>query len=308
MELIKCLRCPACQSSLEFSKKGLFCPKCKREFPIVDDIVILLSQKQLIEFFKREEIKKYFSSEKKVERILNSKNFVDGLEEVAEFVSSDEFQRKYERKIYQKSLSWKEYVKKSIKLLAERAHIEHANLILDWPTGKGHFIRHVLNKIKPTAQIACLDIDFVELASLKAFLERKNKAKNILFVNSDARQLPFADKTFDAVTAWGGFIEVPNAPKSVKESYRVLKSRGWFAGSGEIYKQNSKSMKLAHKMNIDYLATKEKIKQCLRESGFRNVFFETLFEGEDQTTPKPGQAPLPAYGDWYGFVVAGGEK
>ena len=67
-------------------------------------------------------------------------------------------------------------------------------------------------------------------------------------------------------------------------------------------------MELAHKMNIDYLATKEKIKQCLSELGFRNIFLNALFEGEDKTVPEQGQAPLPAYGDWYELVVAGGEK
>ncbi len=139
--------------------------------------MILLSQKQLIEFFKREEVKKYFTSENKVEQILNSKNFVDGFEEIIKYVSSDKFQKEYERKILRKSSSWEDHIKASLDLLAEKARVKHADFILDWPTGKGHFIRHVLDKIKPTAQIACVDIDFVELASLKAFLERKNKAK-----------------------------------------------------------------------------------------------------------------------------------
>jgi len=314
-KLITKLRCPDCQSPLKAGEKSLTCSIsiCNRELPIVNGIIIFLSQKQLTDFFKREEIGKYLASENKIKQVLESKNFIDGLKEIIEHVSSDEFQKKYEAETCQWAgdLNNKEAEtanKKTTEVLAEKVHIQNADTILDWPTGKGCFLRTILNKVKSTAQIACLDIDFVELASLKVFLERKNKAKNILFVNADARHFPFTDETFDAVTAWGGFIEVPESPKAVKESYRVLKPNGWFAGNGEVYKQNSESMKIADKMGIGHLATKERIRQCLNEAGLKNIFCETLFEGEDQTVPGPDQAPLPAYGDWYGLVVAGGQK
>lgn len=311
-KLIQQLKCPDCQSPFDFSEKSLTCSDCKKEFPVINGVVVLLSHDQLTDFFKREEVGKYLAFESRIKQILDSNNFIDGLKEIAEHVSSDEFQKKYEAETCQWAGDLSEEAnianKKTTEVMAEKVHISEADTILDWPSGKGCFLRTILGKVKPTAQIACLDIDFVELASLKVFLERKNKAKNILFVNSDARHMPFADETFNAVTAWGGFIEVPESPKAVKESHRVLKPNGWFAGDGEVYKQNSESMKIADKMGIGHLATKERIRQCLSEVSFRNTFFETLFEGKDQTVPGPDQAPLPAYGDWYSLVVAGGQK
>jgi len=311
-KLIQQLRCPACQSPLDFSETSLICSSCKKAFPIINGIVVLLSQNQLANFFKREEVGKYLASASRIKQVLELDDFVNGLKEIIEYVSSDEFQKKYEAETcwWEGDLNNKEAKtanKKTTEVLAKKVHIQEADAILDWPTGKGCFLRTILNKVKPTTQIACLDIDFVELASLKVFLERKNKAKNILFVNSDARHLPFADETFDAVTAWGGFIEVPESPKAVKESYRVLKPNGWFAGNGEVYKQNSASMKIADKMGIGHLTTKERIRQCLNEAGFKNIFCETLFKGKNQTVPGPDQAPLPPYGDWYRLVVAGGQ-
>lgn len=311
-KLIQQLRCPNCQSPLEASEKSLTCSDCKKEFPVVNGVVVLLSQDQLTDFFKREELGKYLAFESRIKQVLESKSFIEGLKEIAEHVSSNEFQKKYEAETCQWAGDLSEEAntanKKTTVVMAEKVHINEADTILDWPSGKGCFLRTILDKIKPTAQIACLDIDFVELASLKVFLERKNKTKNILFVNSDARHMPFADETFEAVTAWGGFIEVPESPKAVKESHRVLKPNGWFAGDGEVYKQNSESMEIADKMGIGYLATKERIKECLSEANFRNTFFETLFKGKDQTIPGQDQAPLPAHGDWYSLVVAGGQK
>lgn len=222
------------------------------------------------------------------------------------------FKKKYETETCQDEEELGEKVntaiKKTMAIMAEKVHINEADTILDWASGQGCFLRTILDKVKPTTQIACLDIDFFRLSSLKVFLERKNKAKNILFVNSDARQMPFTDETFEVVTSFGGFIEVPESLKAVKESHRVLKSNGWFTGSGDVYKQNSESMKIADKMGIGYLATKERIKKCLNQAGFRNTFFKTLFEGKDQTIPGPDQASLPAHGDWFGLVVAGGQK
>ena len=312
-KLISKLRCPDCQSPLKRDEKSLTCSSCNRVLPIVNGIVIFLSSEELADFFKREEVGKYLASESKIKQVLGSKNFIDGLKEIIEHVSSDEFQKKYEAETCQWTgdLNNKEAEtanKKTTEVMAEKVHIQKADTILDWPTGKGCFLRTILDKVKPTAQIACLDIDFVELASLKVFLERKGKAENILFVNSDARRMPFNGESFDAVTAWGGFIEVPDSPQAVKESWRVLKPSGWFVGDGEVYKQNSESMKIADKMGIGYLATKERIQQYLSEASFRNTFFETLFEGKDQTVPGPDQAPLPAYGDWFSLVVAGGQK
>lgn len=93
-KIIQQLRCPSCQSPLDNSEKSLTCFGCKKEFPAVNGVVILLSQDQLTDFFKNEGLGKYLISESRIKQVLESKNFIDGLKEIAEYVISNEFQKK----------------------------------------------------------------------------------------------------------------------------------------------------------------------------------------------------------------------
>lgn len=304
------LQCPTCKTKLSEQNISLLCTSCGNKFAIVDGIVVLLSQKQLADFFNQELFGKYLSERK--EAIATSQDFVEGLKEIIAFVKKDDFQNKYAAE----TCDWNDLNndeaeranKRTTEILADKAHIVEADKILDWPTGKGCFLRTMLDKVKQDAIIVCLDIDFVELASLKEFLKRQGKGENILFVNADVRQMPFGDKFFDAVTAWGGFIEVSESPKAVMESFRVLAESGYFAGDGEVYKENSESMKIAEKLGISSLASKERIEKCLMNVGFKNIFIESVFEGYDRSNASPDEAPLPARGDWYSLVVASGQK
>lgn len=309
-EFINLLQCPACKTKLTEQNNFLTCTSCGNNFPIIDGIVVLLSQKQLSDFFNQESLGKYLS--KRRESIITSQNFVEGLKEIVAFVEKDDFQKKY----MVETCNWNDLNneeaeranKNTTEVLADKAHIAEAAKILDWPTGKGCFLRTILDKVKKSAFIVCLDIDFVELASLKAFLERCGKGENILFVNADVRQMPFNTGAFDAVTAWGGFIEVPESQKAIAESFRVLAKDGFFAGDGEVYKENSESMKIAKKLGISFLASKERIEKCLIDVEFRNIFIESVFEGYDRSNPGPNEAPLPVRGDWYSLVIASGQK
>ena len=197
---------------------------------------------------------------------------------------------------------------RTCEILADKAHIAEANTILDWPTGKGCFLRTMLDKVQQDSIIICLDIDFVELASLKAYLDNQGKGSNVYFVDADARDMPFQSNVFDAVTAWGGFIEVPEAPKAVSESYRVLKQGGYFAGDGEVYEENSESIRVAERIGVGYLISRERIENCIADSGFRDIYTESVFEDYDRTEPGPDRCPLPACGDWFGIIVASGRK
>jgi uncharacterized protein YbaR (Trm112 family) len=209
-KFLSILRCPDCQLPLASDEKSLTYSACNRELPIVNGIVVFLSLEQLADFFKREKtgenlasfsaLKEIIESNKK--EVMESNNFIDRLKEIVEHVSSAEFQKKYEAE----NCQWKGDLYNEE---AEKVHIKNAGTILDWPTGKGCFLRSILDKVNSNTQIICRDIDFVELASLKVFLEGKGRAENVLFVNADAIHMPFNNDSFDAVTASGGFIEVP---------------------------------------------------------------------------------------------------
>lgn len=314
-EFLKILRCPACKKQLTEQKSSLVCTSCNNALPIIGGIAVFLSQKQLSDFFNQESLGKYLSEASKIKGIIaKSENFIEGLKEIVAVVNMNDFQKKYAEETCQ----WEDDLnnpeaeranKRTTEIIAEKARITDARTILDWPSGKGCFLRTILDKVRQNTLIVCLDIDFVELASLKAFLQRGSKEQKILFVNADARQMPFNAEVFDAVTAWGGFIEVPDAPKAIAESFRVLAKNGCFAGDGEVYKENSESMKIAEKLRIDSLVSKEKIEKCLIDVEFKNIFLESVFEGYDKDNLRDDErAPLPARGDWFGLVVAGGQK
>jgi len=316
-EFLNILQCPACKTKLTEQQNFLTCTNCGNNFHIVDGIAVLLSQKQISDFFNQESLGKYLSKQYLSERkkfITTSQNFVEGLKEIIAFVKKDDFQKKYAAE----TCNWNDLNddeaeranKSTTEILADKAHIREASKILDWPTGTGCFLRTIIDKVKRDAFIVCLDIDFVEITSLKEFLKERGKGENILFVNADARQMPFDTGVFDAVTAWGGFIEVSESPKAVAESFRVLKKRGFFAGDGVLYKENSESMKIAEKLGIDSLANKERIEKCLVDVGFNNIFIESVFDGydKDDITFESDRAPLPAHGDWYSLVIASGQK
>ncbi len=132
----------------------------------------------------------------------------------------------------------------------------------------------------------------------------------MLFVVADARNMPFKDNVFQSVTAWGGTVEIENADAGFEETFRVLENNGWFGASGEQYKENSPSMRIAEQIGVSSLVTKNKLEAAMKRIGFRNPQHEVLFEGYDidDNLSDEERCPLPARGDWYQYIVASGQK
>lgn len=109
--------------------------------------------------------------------------------------------------------------------------------------------RQFLKSLKINSQAQCLDlccgtadstIDLAQRAKFTVGLDfnaqmlkiadQKVKARNlqpkICLVNGDAMDLKFAPETFDDVTICFGLRNVPDAGKTISESYRVLKPGG----------------------------------------------------------------------------------
>ena len=64
----------------------------------------------------------------------------------------------------------------------------------------------------------------------KAMLEMAEKREpHATFVEADAQDLPFADKTFDVVVSNLGICHVPDQPLALRQARRVLKPGGRFA-------------------------------------------------------------------------------
>ena len=100
--------------------------------------------------------------------------------------------------------------------------------ILEVPVGTGVLSMPVFRTL-PNADITCVDYSEKMMASAE---QRANEMGigNIRFQQGDVGNLPFEDKTFDAVISLNGFHAFPDKEAAYRETLRVLKPGGIFTG------------------------------------------------------------------------------
>lgn len=99
-----------------------------------------------------------------------------------------------------------------------RAHLTHNASLLDLGTGTGDIAREALTQF-PQARVTAADFTLEMMR-----VGKKNGDLN--FSSADALNLPFKDKTFDAVVS--GFLmrNVTDVQQALKEQFRTLKPGG----------------------------------------------------------------------------------
>lgn len=306
-ELLNILQCPICHNTLHFNKT-VNCKNCGNKFLVIDGIVILLTPEKLQEFLKeswgKELVKEKFGA------FVHSGEILSNLQKILDNARSEALQKHKEYSSPKPDNDVDRMINRSREILAEKARVAEAQRILDWPTGGGFFLEYLVNIIQSNALIVATDINFGQLATIKAYLDQTGKGENVSFIVCDARYMPFQNNVFQSVTSWGGTVEIPESNLAVKESHRVLKEKGWFGISGDLYKENSESFRVAEELGLSSLATKERLKKFLEKTEFANLSYEILYEGfdKDLSTPPEERCPLPAPGDWFSYIVVGGQK
>ncbi|WP_144463542.1 class I SAM-dependent methyltransferase [Siminovitchia fortis] len=97
-------------------------------------------------------------------------------------------------------------------------------VLLDVATGGGH----VANALAPLFKtVTALDLTPKMLAQAEEFIE-SNGHDNVVFVQGDAEDLPFGDKSYDVVTCRVAPHHFPNVKRFIGESFRVLTDGGMF--------------------------------------------------------------------------------
>jgi demethylmenaquinone methyltransferase/2-methoxy-6-polyprenyl-1,4-benzoquinol methylase len=76
--------------------------------------------------------------------------------------------------------------------------------------------------------VTVLDINANMLEVGKQRAEKQGLADRLTFVEANAEELPFPDKSFDAYTIAFGIRNVPRIPRALSEAYRVLKRGSQF--------------------------------------------------------------------------------
>jgi demethylmenaquinone methyltransferase/2-methoxy-6-polyprenyl-1,4-benzoquinol methylase len=99
---------------------------------------------------------------------------------------------------------------------------------LDVAGGTGDVAFRIVGASDRQAHVTVLDINGSMLSVGAERAARRGLADSIDFVEANAEDLPFPDKSFDAYTIAFGIRNVPHIDKALSEAYRVLKRGGRF--------------------------------------------------------------------------------
>ncbi|GHA22828.1 ubiquinone/menaquinone biosynthesis C-methyltransferase UbiE [Devosia pacifica] len=103
---------------------------------------------------------------------------------------------------------------------------QRAYTVLDMAGGTGDIAERILNASIGYAEVTVSDInsDMLRVGAERAETWRYGNRAN--FVEANAEELPFPDKSFDAYTIAFGIRNVPRIDKALTEAHRVLKRGG----------------------------------------------------------------------------------
>src|SRR5215469_1490142 len=100
--------------------------------------------------------------------------------------------------------------------------------LLDLAGGTGDIAFRVLEAAASGTRATVVDINADMLAVGRARAAERGLDDAITFVEGNAEALPFADRSYDAVTIAFGIRNVPRIPAALAEAYRVLRIGGRF--------------------------------------------------------------------------------
>ena len=104
--------------------------------------------------------------------------------------------------------------------------IREGEQVLDVCTGTGELALLLSRKVGPAGSVT--GADFCEEMLSRARKKTGRRHRNLSYIMSDAKQLPFPDNTFDAVTVAFGMRNIPDTLLALLEIKRVLKPGGKF--------------------------------------------------------------------------------
>lgn len=132
--------------------------------------------------------------------------------------------------VYNKELSIKQaLVAKSPDMVAQRRRM-HATLnlqrgeqVLEIGCGNGVMAGEMAPSVAPTGRVTGADVSPAMVAMARTLCA---SLVNVEFIEADAAALPFADGSFDVVTATQCLCLVSNVEAAIREMFRVLKPGG----------------------------------------------------------------------------------
>jgi ubiquinone/menaquinone biosynthesis C-methylase UbiE/uncharacterized protein YbaR (Trm112 family) len=193
-EYLRFLCCPDCWGALALENKCLICKKCRKQYPLIDEIPMLLSSSM------KDDVK----------------------------LSQERWNKEYEKNIdHDKALKLKEgfrntyleshmvYFRRLLKSYKNKKYLE---------IGCGpFFIGQELAKLG--AFVVGIDYSINALKLAKFHLENE-KITNYLLICGDITKMPFKDNVFDLLYGGGVIEHFKDTVGVVRENYRVLREGG----------------------------------------------------------------------------------
>lgn len=116
------------------------------------------------------------------------------------------------------------------KLVIDGSHLRPGQRVLDVGCGTGVAAKLAAGVVGNQGSVVGADIDEGMLSVARQSFTHSGSAK-VEWRNANVMNLPFADRDFDAVLCFEGLQFFPDRAKALTELRRVLKPKGWLAGT-----------------------------------------------------------------------------